>query len=134
MATVALLSVASLSCRQKVETDFKVNLKYVEVDAARGTQWVVVEALAGQEWTLSLSDASGASVSWAALDPPYGTGSKSSVTITWEENDTGEPRVVVITGVCGSQTATVILTQHPESGSGGGSGTLPEEIIPDKVQ
>lgn len=133
LAAVTLVGVAAIACRHKADVEFKVAIKYVEVDSGRGTQWVTVQALSDQEWTLSLSDASGASVGWAKLDPPYGTGSKNSVTITWEQNDTGEPRVVVITGVSGSQTATVILTQHPESGSGGG-GTLPDKIVPDNVQ
>ncbi|MBR5035108.1 MAG: DNA/RNA non-specific endonuclease [Bacteroidales bacterium] len=133
LAIILPLLFVSVACQHKVETEFNVGIKYTEVEGTRGTQWVTVQALSSQQWTLSLSDPSGAAVGWATLDPPSGSGSKSSVTVTWDENDTGDTRVLLITGVSGSQTVTVILTQYPKSGSSGEGGSFPDKIVPDKV-
>mgnify|MGYP002622630796 CR=1 FL=1 len=132
MAVVALAAMAAASCGHKDSAPLGVDIKYTEVDAGRGTQFVTVTALSGQDWILSLSDPGGATVSWATLDPPSGSGSKASVTITWEANTGSESRVLVITATSGGEQAFVTLTQYPVSNTGGTS-TLPEEITADKV-
>ena len=134
LLAAAITVIAAAACGQKEEPDFSLSVKYLSVDGTAGSQFVTVETTSSQTWTLTLSDASGAVPDWATITPASGVGTKSSVSIGWQQNDSGESRKVVITGVCGSRQSSLTIVQAPfDSGQGGGGGTFPKEIASDPV-
>ena len=119
------------SCGTKERIPFAIGIKYPEVSGSAGTQWITVTAAEAQQWTLTLTDENGRPVDWATLDPVSGEGSKRSATVTWDPNNSGEKRTLVIVCTSGSETVRVTLTQNAKSGGGE---TLPDKIVPDKVE
>ena len=130
VALVLLLGLSS--CRKPDRESVAIDIKYGEVSGARGTQWVRVNTGSeGQQWNLTLTDEEGTPVSWATVDPPSGTGSQYSVTVTWEANETEGPRTLVLHCTSGGEESQAILVQSAASiGSGG---KYPDKIIPSKV-
>ena len=127
---VAALAVLAAACQQSVDVELDVAPKHYEIEGKRGTQFVTVTAPAGSEWTITLTDSNGSPVDWVDVDPPTGIGTRTSVTITWNTNATGENRTVVITCVCGAQKAIAQVTQQPYSS---GSASFPDMIHSDPV-
>ena len=133
-AVYLLLALCASSCHKLVEKDIVVDIKYGEVSGTRGTQWVHVLTMdESQQWTLTVTDEEGNPVSWATVDPPTGTGSQYSVTVTWEANESDGPRTLVLHGTSEGMESSTVLVQNAASSSGGGSATLPDKITPDKV-
>lgn len=133
-ALLLTLVVSFSSCHKPEQEEITVAIKYTEVGGERGTQWVQVLTMSdSQQWTLSLTDEDGNPVTWATVDPPTGTGTQYSVTVTWDENETSGPRTLVIHGVSAGQESNVSLVQNATSPSGGGGGVFPDRITPDKV-
>ena len=135
VVAIALVGLAAFSCHKPEQEGITVAIKYPEVGGARGTQWVHVLTMSdSQQWTLTLTDENGNPVTWAQVDPPTGTGSQFSVTVTWDVNESDGPRTLVIHGVSAGQESDAILVQNAASPSGGGGGgVLPDKITPDKV-
>ena len=123
-ATVILLTLLVAACHKEApEGEFSISVPAIVLNGDNGTQFVKVTAPEGGQWTLSLSAEDGGAVDWAEVDPASGTGTKSSVTITWQRNETGAKRTMILSGKCGSQKAEVAITQDAyESQSGGGGG------------
>ena len=133
-ALLLTLVVSFSSCHKPEQEEITVAIKYTEVGWERGTQWVQVLTMSdSQQWTLSLTDEDGNPVTWATVDPPTGTGTQYSVTVTWDVNETSGPRTLVIHGVSAGQESNVSLVQNATSPSGGGGGVFPDKITPDKV-
>ena len=133
-ALLLTLVVSFSSCHKPEQEEITVAIKYTEVGGERGTQWVQVLTMSdSQQWTLSLTDEDGNQVTWATVDPPTGTGTQYSVTVTWDVNETSGPRTLVIHGVSAGQESNVSLVQNATSPSGGGGGVFPDKITPDKV-
>lgn len=134
LAAVAFVAMAAVGCHKPEQEDITVYVKYTEVDGKRGTQWVNVLTMSDtQQWTLTLTDEDGNPVTWATVDPPTGTGTQRSVTITWEENDTEGPRTVIIHGSSAGHESQEAMVQNASSSGGGDGGTYPSKITPDKV-
>lgn len=134
-AILVTLLFLTFGCHKPEQEDITVYLKYTEVDGSRGTQWVNVLTMSDtQTWTLTLTDEDGNPVTWATVDPPTGTGTLHSVTITWDQNDSEGPRTVVIHAVSAGHESEEAMVQNATSGGGGGGGgTFPDKITPDKV-
>ncbi len=113
LLAVALVAIAVAACGQKEEPEFLLSVRNTDIGDEAGSQFVTVSTASSQEWTLTLSDGIGAAPDWVTIAPTSGVGSKSSIALTWNRNDKGEPRTVVITGVCGLQTASVTIVQSP---------------------
>jgi endonuclease G len=113
LLAVAIVAIAVIACGQKEGPAFSLSVKYPFIDGTQGSQFLSVNTLSSQIWTLTLSDGSGGTPDWITINPATGTGSKSSVSVYWERNDTGNARTAVITGACGDQTASISITQDP---------------------
>ena len=134
LLAVAIVAIAAAACGSKEEPEFIMGVRYPTVDGEAGNQFVIVSTASTQTWTLTLTDDSGATPDWAAIDPATGVGSKSSIALSWTRNGTGQMRTIIITGVCGSQSKSVAITQLAyESQSGGGGQSFPAEITSDPV-
>ena len=79
-----------------------------------GQQWVVVKC--SGNWTLSLLSDDG-EVDWASLDVVSGVGYKSNIRITYEANETGHSRDLVILLESGSRSVSCEFIQYSESES-----------------
>ena len=133
-AILLLLLLTTFGCRKPEQEDITVYLKYTEVDGKRGTQWVNVLTMSDtQQWTLTLTDEEGNPVTWATVDPPTGTGTMRSVTITWEQNESEGPRTVVIHAVSAGHESQEAMVQNASSGGSGSGSSFPSKITPDKV-
>ena len=136
LTAVLLLTLLVASCHKEApEVEFSISVPAIVLDGDKGTQFVKVTAADSGQWTLTLSGEDGGAVDWAEVDPASGTGTKSSVTITWQRNDTGAKRTMILSGKCGSQKAEVTITQdvYENQPGGGGGGALPETIVADPV-
>ena len=105
----ALCVIAASSCKQvEPAVIAEVSVKYSEVSSAKGSLWVSV--VCSGEWQLSLKgDAQ--EVDWATLEVTHGTGNKSNVGLSYQANETGEPRTLEIVITCGEQWNTCMVTQ-----------------------
>ncbi|MBP5504488.1 MAG: DNA/RNA non-specific endonuclease [Bacteroidales bacterium] len=128
---VSLFAAAALSCGRKDEVEFKVDVRHVAVESDRGTQFVTVSAPAGQEWTITLTDENGQPVDWAVVDPASGVGTRTAVTITWDQNYTSEARTIVITCRSDSKTSSVKVVQAAKPAD---AVLFPDKIQPDPVR
>lgn len=133
LLAVALTTIAAAACGQKEEPEFSVSVKNLSLEGIAGSQFVTVVSSSSQAWTLTLSDEAGNIPDWVAIAPATGTGNKSSVSIIWQQNDSGESRKVVITGVCGSQQSAVTIVQAPTETQPEEGGTFPEVIVADPI-
>lgn len=115
-AAVAVMAFCSLilsSC-EKPEEDVLpgVSVKKPVVSSAKGQQFVSVRC--DGEWTLSLVSEAGA-VDWARLNVTAGTGSKSNVVLSYDENDSEESRELRVVISCGARTADCSMRQDAGS-------------------
>ena len=133
-AVFILLPLLAACHKEAPEGEFSVSVPVISLDGEKGTQFVKVTAPDGKQWTLSLAGENGEAVDWAEVDPASGTGTKSSVTITWQRNGTDAKRAMVLSGQCGTQKAEVHIVQDVyTSPSDQGGGALPDDIKSDPV-
>lgn len=130
--TVAFIFLLVLAaCQRKDEVELEVAVHSTTIPGERGTQFVSVTANPGQEWTISLTDENGQAIDWAQVEPATGVGTRTSVTITWDQNYTDEARVVRIVCISNTGRSFVMVTQLPVASS---PEAFPDEIQPDPVR
>jgi endonuclease G len=88
------------------------------VTAASGSQFISVTATGS--WTLSITYPSGATDNWASLSTTTGSGSISTIVLSYTENTETTARPLTLTLTAGSKSTSVQFSQNGKSGTGGG--------------
>ena len=86
----------------------EVSVKTSQVTAKKGSMFVNVTC--NGAWELSLKG-QGAAIDWAELSPTSGTGNKTNVVLSYDDNTSGQTRSLEIVITCGSQWSTCQMTQ-----------------------
>ena len=100
----------------KSPSELSVSIQTPSADSGKGYSWVSVTA--SGDWTLSFEEA----VSWAQLSSTSGTGDKSNVSLSWEQNTSTEQRSLTLVLSSEGRTSTASFTQS-------GVGEIPPDII-----
>ena len=133
----SILLAASLfilfSCEEEAG-DISISVRHTQVGGEQDSQFVTVTAPEGHVWTLRLVGADGLDVDWAYIDPASGSGSMSSVTLSYGQNDSGKSRTVTIVGKCGEVKYTVDVVQDAYKDDSEEPWTDPTEIQEDRIQ
>lgn len=72
-----------------------------------------VKFRAADAWTATVFDATRASVDWITLSRYSGEAGECEITVTFDENTSGEERKAEIHIICGDTSITVTITQKP---------------------
>jgi hypothetical protein len=102
----------------KVETIPVLTVKTNPVTAASGSQFISVTATSS--WTLSITYPSGATDNWASLSTTTGSGSISTIVLSYTENTETTARPLTLTVTAGSKSTSVQFSQNGKSSTGGG--------------
>ena len=94
----------------------EVSVKTSKVSSEKGQLWVSV--VCSGDWQLSLNGTT-AAADWAELSVTSGTGNKSNVSLTYQENTSGKSRTLEIVITSGTQWSTCQLTQWPKKSDAG---------------
>lgn len=134
VAAFAVAALAFLSCSKpddkKGKGEFAISLKgSALVDCRKSSQFLRIQAPSTCEWTLSLEFDDETAESWATLSRNKGTGSTSSIFITWSANSSRESRSVRIVLSGDGKEKDVVMTQN---GTGSDVGPV-TELDPDPV-
>ena len=86
----------------------EVSVKTSQVTAKKGSMFVNVTC--NGAWELSLKG-QGAAIDWAELSPTSGTGNKTNVVLSYDDNTSGQTRFLEIVITSGMQWSTCQVTQ-----------------------
>lgn len=116
LAVLLVLPMLAVSCSKgsKDEPVPVISIQHSNVSAAKGSQFVSVTATG--DWTIDLSG------DWASVQPSEGTGSSSSIVLSYDANSSEESRMLEIVVTSAGGSATAEMTQEGSSGTGGNTG------------
>ena len=109
MAVTAVCCLFLTSCEEpEPAVVAEVSVKTSQVTAKKGSMFVNVTC--NGAWELSLKG-QGAAIDWAELSPTSGTGNKTNVVLSYDDNTSGRPRFLEIVITSGTQWSTCQVTQ-----------------------
>lgn len=126
LAAFLAVSGAVFSCEEpaveeeKPVEELTLTIKTPTTSQRKGSGWIAVTS--SSEWTLSIAEPY---VDWAELSVSSGSGNKSNIVLSWNENKEGESRSCTVVLSDGTKTVTAVFTQH--------AGTLAYDLVSDNL-